>query len=538
MPEKKKRRLNSKIILQSVSMAMVICIAVCISGLIQYRNSIYHAYNSFAYHIADVAASYVDGNTIATYPLVNKTDEKYDEMTSRIYNLYSKSKVASIYICIPNVKDMTLTNVYDSRINDAEDKAPYALGVVDPIGGTPDEVVKVFQTGERSSDYFIRKTKFGYNTSAIVPLQNDAGNVTALLVVDIPMLGIKENMLNYLVSTIIITILVVAVFVAVLQFMLKRQVIKPLEIISKETADFTQSEKALSDKLTKIKTNDEIETLADSILKMEKDINAYIDNITAITAEKERIGAELSVATHIQASMLPCIFPAFPGRTEFDVYATMTPAKEVGGDFYDFFMIDDDHFAMVMADVSGKGVPAALFMVIAKTLIKNVAQLGTCSVNEILQRVNNLLCENNEENMFVTVWLGILEISTGKLTAANAGHEYPAIKKYNGDFELFKDKHGFVLAGMDGARYKSYEMTLEKGDRLFLYTDGVPEATNAQNELFDTERMIKLLNENKNSGLTDFLPKIKSGIDAFVGNAPQFDDITMMIFEYMGKDNK
>ncbi len=279
-----------------------------------------------------------------------------------------------------------------------------------------------------------------------------------------------------------------------------------------------------------IKTGDEIQSLAEAIQTMEREINAYIDDLTAVTAEKERIGAELDVAKRIQASMLPCIFPPFPERPELDIYATMTPAKEVGGDFYDFFLIDGDHLAMVMADVSGKGVPAALFMVIAKTLLKNSAQAGL-SPKEVLEKVNGQLCENNEAGMFVTVWLGILEISTGRLTCANAGHEYPAIMRAGVGYALVKDKHGFVLAGMEGARYTEYELQLDPGDKLFLYTDGVAEATNGRNELFGSSRMLEALNRNRASASQDLLCRLKEEIDAFVGDAAQFDDITMLSLE-------
>ena len=250
----------------------------------------------------------------------------------------------------------------------------------------------------------------------------------------------------------------------------------------------------------------------------------------AITAEKERIGAELNVATQIQADMLPRIFPAFPERPEFDIYASMTPAKEVGGDFYDFFLVDDDHLAMVIADVSGKGVPAALFMVIAKTLLKNAAQTGL-PPKAVLEKVNNQLCENNEAEMFVTVWLGIYEISTGKLTAANAGHEYPAIRRSGGRFELVKDRHGFVLAGMEDARYREYELELGMGDTLFLYTDGVAEAIGAANILYGTERMLATLNTAPGRCPEKLLRDVKQDIDRFVGDAPQFDDITMLAIQ-------
>ena len=282
-----------------------------------------------------------------------------------------------------------------------------------------------------------------------------------------------------------------------------------------------------------IPKGDEIGALAVSFRNMMDELDDYMANLAAVTADKERIATELNVATQIQASMLPCIFPAFPGREEFEVYATMTPAKEVGGDFYDFFLVDDDHLALVIADVSGKGVPAALFMVIAKTLLKNAAQTGL-SPKEVLEKVNNQLCENNEAEMFVTVWFGIFEISTGKLTAANAGHEYPAVRHENGKFELFRDRHGFVLAGMENARYREYEMALKAGDTLFVYTDGVAEATDAANTLYRTDRMLAALNRKETAGPEELLRNVKEDIDRFVGEAPQFDDITMLALRVKG----
>ena len=255
-----------------------------------------------------------------------------------------------------------------------------------------------------------------------------------------------------------------------------------------------------------------------------------LERQAADSSARQRIETELNVATQIQADMLPRIFPAFPERPEFDIYASMTPAKEVGGDFYDFFLVDDDHLAMVIADVSGKGVPAALFMVIAKTLLKNAAQTGL-SPGAVLEKVNNQLCENNEAEMFVTVWLGLYQISTGKLTAANAGHEYPAIRRSGGGFELVKDRHGFVLAGMENARYREYELELGPGDTLFVYTDGVAEATDAADTLYGTERMLSALNTSPESGPEELLTAVRSDIDRFVGDAPQFDDITMLAIQ-------
>jgi len=249
-----------------------------------------------------------------------------------------------------------------------------------------------------------------------------------------------------------------------------------------------------------------------------------------------RIESELDLATRIQADMLPGVFPPYPDRSEFDIYATMDPAKEVGGDFYDFFLIDDDHLCMVMADVSGKGVPAALFMMASKIILANNAQMGK-SPARILTDTNAAICSNNREEMFVTVWLGILELSTGKLTAANAGHEYPVLKSPEGTFQLIKDKHGLVIGGMDGINYKEYVMMLRPGEKLFLYTDGVTEATDSEDRLFGTERMLDALNMDPGAVPQQLLKNVRSAVDGFVQEAEQFDDLTMLALQYNGRSD-
>ncbi|MCX4306587.1 MAG: PP2C family protein-serine/threonine phosphatase [Acetatifactor sp.] len=243
--------------------------------------------------------------------------------------------------------------------------------------------------------------------------------------------------------------------------------------------------------------------------------------------------AELNVAANIQQSMLPCIFPAFPARDEFSIYATMNPAKEVGGDFYDFFMVDEGHLAMVIADVSGKGVPAALFMVIGKTLIKDHTQPGR-DLGKVFTEVNNLLCESNSEGLFITAFEGVLDLATGQFDFVNAGHEMPFISRAGGDFEAHRIRPGFVLAGMEDMRYQAGSFTLEAGDKIFQYTDGVTEATNARNELYGMERLGEILRKNRSQGPAGILTAVKKDIDRFVGSAPQFDDITMICMEYKG----
>lgn len=244
---------------------------------------------------------------------------------------------------------------------------------------------------------------------------------------------------------------------------------------------------------------------------------------------------ELSVATKIQANMLPNTFPFMPERTEFDLYASMNPAKEVGGDFYDFFMIDDSRLALVIADVSGKGIPAALFMMASKILIKNTVMTGK-SPGEVLRAVNNQICENNQQDMFVTVWLGILDLNDGRLVTANAGHEYPVMKTPGGDFELVKDKHSFVVGGMKGMKYKETELRLEPGSKFFVYTDGIPEANNQSGEQYGNDRFLSALNKNTDAEPQMLIQAVGDDVDRFIQEQPQFDDMTMLCIHYKGKN--
>lgn len=371
---------------------------------------------------------------------------------------------------------------------------------------------------------------YGYNYTSVSPILDEKGNAIAEVQYILDMQQVRNYLNSFLYTMLLISLGIVIVTLFCYVLFVRRAVTIPIGRLAKFTKDITNSGR-FENQHIEIRTGDEIQELGNSFNIMLEELEQYVQNLFKVTAEKERIGAELDVANHIQASMLPCIFPAFPERPELGIHATMTPAKEVGGDFYDFFLIDEDHLAMVIADVSGKGVPAALFMVIAKTLIKNVTQTGL-SPKEVLEKVNRQLCENNEAEMFVTVWLGILEVSTGSMVCANAGHEYPVIKKVGGVYELIKDKHGFVLAGMEESRYQQYTLALQPGDKLYLYTDGVVEATDSRNRLYGTERMLAALNRNKEKRSEELLLKIKEDIDLFVGEAPQFDDITMLALTF------
>ncbi len=255
----------------------------------------------------------------------------------------------------------------------------------------------------------------------------------------------------------------------------------------------------------------------------------------AETEKTQRLATELTLASDIQTNVLPNIFPVFPERKEISLHASMVAAKEVGGDFYDFFFVDDDHLALVMADVSGKGVPAALFMMVARTLIKNRTMLGG-SPSEILRDVNNHLCEGNVAELFVTVWLGILELSTGKGVSANAGHEHPVLRRQGDEYALVVYRHSPAVAAMEDMEFREHTFEMQPGDSLFVYTDGVAEATDKNEELFGTDRMLDALNRDPDATPEQVLQNVIDGINDFVQGAEQFDDITMLALKYYGPE--
>ncbi len=281
------------------------------------------------------------------------------------------------------------------------------------------------------------------------------------------------------------------------------------------------------------KDSTEVGELARSYISMNEDLSKYVQNLQNVMAEKERINAELTLASDIQAHMLPNIFPPFPEHSEFNLYAVMNPAKEVGGDFYDFFMVGEDRLAVIVADVSGKGVPAALFMVITKTLIKNYTQMGL-EPAEVFTTVNRILCESNDAGLFVTAWMGVLEISSGKFTYVNAGHNPPLIKRPDGEFEYLRERTGFVLAGMEDMKYRQNTVTIMPSERIFLYTDGVTEATNSEQQLYGEDRLRGFLNTHASCTTDDMLENLRGDLRTFADGAPQFDDITMLLLDFRG----
>jgi sigma-B regulation protein RsbU (phosphoserine phosphatase) len=332
-----------------------------------------------------------------------------------------------------------------------------------------------------------------------------------------------EEMSRYIGSSILVTAALLLIMIALsvlVAIVVSRKLSGPIVRLTEGAEEIGAG--AL-DRVLSVSTGDEIEVLANTI-------NDMVCDIKRITGDKERIGAELAVATKIQAAMLPSIFPPFPERDEIELYASMQPAKEVGGDFYDFFMLDADTLAVVIADVSGKGVPSALFMVIAKTLIKNNAQMGK-SPKEVFETVNKILCENNEANMFVTVFMAYLDLRTGDMTCVNAGHNPPLLAR-GGRCEWIRLNSGFVLAGMDHITYSQTTFTMEPGDMLYIYTDGLTEAMDAKGALWGNERLKDAVERHAGLPLHELTVSVKEEIDVFASGTEQADDITMLALRY------
>ena len=364
---------------------------------------------------------------------------------------------------------------------------------------------------------------------------------TVMVCVDEKLDPAVERSKSFLTQYIILLVITTLISAFIGMVVMRRNIVRPINRMTKAAKAYGV-DRQQQDIGTKhfadldIRTGDEIENLAQTLKEMEDDLADYVDHLTSVTAEKERISTELDVAARIQQNMLPNIFPPFPEHSEFDIYATMEPAKEVGGDFYDFFIIDEDHVGIEIADVSDKGVPAALFMMASKILLANKASEGLTPA-QVLETVNERICGNNTVGMFVTVWLGILEISTGKLTASNAGHEYPMMIRADGSVELIHDKHGFVIGAMPGMKYTDYEMQMAQGDRIFVYTDGVTEATSAAGDMFGTARMVAAAEElPANADPKQVLGGIHHAVEQFVGEAEQFDDLTMLCLVYKGEE--
>ncbi len=533
------KKLRSSIVLKSISgiilMLIVFSLIVCVIGYREFTEELLDQYADGAFIAAETSAMYVDPESLDLVEAEGEKAEVYRTTWQELDRVCNLTGATFIYVIRPDLSDYGHITFLYSTILDGTPYEHYEFGYVrETTNQDYRDKYRALYEGRSDRELVIRDKGYietDHHITAMIPLRDSAGQTQGILCVQRQMEGLSAARRGY-VNKVIVTMIMLAIIVCYGQSVyLRRMLLDPVRVITREASRFARENVHTGKKLRdSISNEDEIGLLADSIDNMEAKIQTYVEDLTRATAEKERISTEMSMAARIQAHMLPDVFPAFPDRKEFDIYAVMDPAREVGGDFYDFFLIDEDHLCLAIADVSGKGVPAALFMMVAKNFLEEDMRQG-CSPSEAMERLNALICSNNPDQMFITVWLGILEISTGRLTAANAGHEYPILKQGSGPYEEIRDKHCMALGAMEGIRFKDYELTLTPGSRLFVYTDGVPEATDGQEKMFGVPRLLETLNQAQEETPQRTLGHVRQAVDTFVGEAEQFDDLTMLCLE-------
>ncbi len=528
---KKRTRLEFKLVLFFITFSLGLSVVLSLVCYFANKNKYITFYSQKTQEIVAHAATFVDGDRIATYLDSGEKDSAYAALQIQLNTIKKVYDLKYLFVFKPG-NDL-LTYIIEAT-KPGDNLADIAnLGDTDPYPANFKALLFADIAAKRASNYPISENdQYGFVTSAWAPILNANGDVVAVVEADLSMSQVLDALNHFVIVIVAIIFSGVSLSVLLLLWVVSRSVTRP---INRLTVGVAQVDGGNLDPAFEIHTGDEIEDLANAFIKMTDKIKAYIINLAAETAKRERITSELAVAAQIQRDLLPNVFPAFPANSCFDIYAEMHAAREIGGDFYDFFLIGEDKLAFVVADVSGKGIPAALFMMMAKTIIKTNALSGY-PVNEVLARANNTLFENNETSMFVTAFLGILDFNTGELSYANAGHNPPLIRNAQGNYEWLPVKHGFVLAGLQNVKYTRQEIQLARSQRIFCYTDGVTEAVNGNQELYSDRRLIDTLNLNKDlPTITDLIGSVIKAIDAFTAGAEQADDITLLAVEFKAK---
>ncbi len=540
-----KLRLLPKFILSLGAVALVLTVAVSLFSYQTTRSYLQELYaERVMTNVKAVAAMLPADDVRAVLAEGGEQSAQYAELSELFCRLKRDGEASFVSLVVPDEDSVCfyIDAFVEEMGDDPDARIAYGTDILYTDAANPDDPAdlenyltawQLFSQSRNPDAPLITDNDYGYNYTGLAFVFDETGTAIAEVQYILDMRGVRAYLNSFLVQMLLISFAIIGVTIVAYVFFVRKTVTEPVGRLAEFTREITDSGE-FENRSIRIRTGDEIESLSESFNFMLAQLEIHIANLSKINAEKERISAELDIARHIQASMLPCIFPAFPEREDFDIHACMTPAKEVGGDFYDFFMVDERHLAVVMADVSGKGVPAALFMVIGKTLIKDHTTPGT-DLGEVFSTVNDLLCESNSEGLFITAFEGVLDLQSGELRYVNAGHELPFVCHAGGEFEAVRIRPGFVLAGMENMRYRSGVMTLRPGDKLFQYTDGVTEATDAQNRLYGMQRLGAALNAAKNAPPAEILEAVKRDIDEFTGDAPQFDDITMLCLAYKGQ---
>ncbi len=527
--------LSATIVFGIVFLILVMEAGAAAIGYVVFTDIVKEQYRDNANLTAALVSQFIDADQLDRYLVSGEKDEAYLETEANLQTIADSEDCDAVYVAKVDVEQKHRIYIYNI-VSAASGFTPYEIGTEDTL---PDVFLEGYrsmrQAGSEVRSYaYENASANGTYITSFFPLWNSEGDLVAVCAVVKTMVSLETARTTFLQQLLIWALFLALLAGSVSIYVMRRRISLPLRKIVAETDRFAAEQEKDDAGLTELlNLKNEIGELARATDKMESSILAETEQLLAVTAEKNRISTELDIATKIQMAVLPKIGQSFPGRREVDLHAFIQPAKEVGGDFYDCFYLDEDHLAMVIADVSDKGIPAALFMMIAKVLLKH-ALIDLQEPGKALEQVNQKLCETNETDMFVTVWVGILELSTGKLMAANAGHEYPVLGRRNGSYEIIRDKHGFVLGGMEGSRYQTYALNLEIGDRLFLYTDGLPEAVRDGNEPFGIENMLRALNEMGDADPRQIVNGMMEALGSFIGDHAQFDDTTILAMRYNG----
>ena len=481
------------------------------------------------------ANDFIDATRVPAYYETGEKDEYYEEIEHYLSSHMQHSRLKYFYVFVP--EDDEIVFIWDA----ANEDNSVDLGFREAYENE-DEKQRIFDIYKENPSLALTYSEdetYGHLASSYYPLLDPNGKPVAVIGADVDADSLFSSLKNIFYVNVCVIGIVTLIALLIYNAAIARNVLRPIRLLHKATKEVVTSIDDRNSEPFKvdIHTNDELEDLADAFTQMDEDLKKHVSELEAVTAEKEKIKAELNVAARIQNEMLPSIFPPFPDRKEFDLYASMDPAREVGGDFYDFFMIDPDHLGVVIADVSDKGIPAALFMVISKTLLKTRAMAGG-TPEEILFDVNNQLCEGNDSSLFVTVWFAILNIRTGEGVAANAGHENPTLRRKGQPFEMISYHHDTPLGLMPNMKFIDRNFKINPGDTIFVYTDGAVEAMNHDNEQFTPARLVDTLNTVPEDDPKKMITTVTEAIAAFVQDAPQFDDTTMLALCYFGEEGR
>ena len=559
---KKNKTLRTKIFQAAIQIGITLLVAGVLINFFVFSDTIAEYYRDTIENTSSALAAIIDNHDVKS--LVDEVKDIYyrpgdaaskKEEYARLMNDSKYQKLVDDFFVIKTEQNMT----YVVLVTPADDNENF-IYIVDAdsrIGNEisfsyPGDTIKMDKEEKQAIDNNQKTVKthlYAYDNegkheqlySGGRAITDDLGDVIAWIIIDINANTIYRRLRPYTIRIIMYMAAIILISAAVVVLLGKKNIIEPLNKLSTAARKFIDTRKDKDGQGTEhyfkalgINTEDELEEMAKSMSIMENELNDYEKEIVGLTKENERIHTELSLAAAIQNHMLPGVFPPFPERKEIDLFALMDPAREVGGDFYDLFMIDEDHLVLVVADVSGKGIPASLFMMVSKILVKSVAKTK-CSAGELLERVNNQLCENDREQMFVTVWIAIVNLKTGMVNYANAGHENPMLYQ-DGKWSYITTKHGLVLSAMPEMKYQDHYLQLQPGDWLFQYSDGVPEATDENLKAYGMERLTNAVNKAPMDNTENFLNYIKNDVETFVNGSEQFDDITMLAFQYRKKD--